>query len=177
MRIIAGRLGGRTFDSPKGNRTHPMSDKIRGAIFNMLGDIKGLSVLDATAGSGALGIEAVSRDAAAVVAIEIDKNAANTIVKNIERLGVTNRVKVIRANASGWSDNNLDVRFDLVFYDPPYDQTQLPLLDKLARHLNPDGIMIVSLPPAARVGVPDGFMSVAEKSFGDAKIYAFRNVG
>jgi 16S rRNA (guanine966-N2)-methyltransferase len=75
MRVIAGFLGGRNFDSPGGHRTHPMSDKVRGAVFGVLGDIKGLSVLDAFAGSGALSIEAVSRGAKYAVAIDVDKRA------------------------------------------------------------------------------------------------------
>jgi 16S rRNA (guanine966-N2)-methyltransferase len=83
MRIIAGRLGGRHFASPQGRRTHPMSDKMRGALFNALGDIDGLSVLDAFAGSGALAFEAVSRGAGHAVAIDVDKSAQRAIAENI----------------------------------------------------------------------------------------------
>ena len=69
MRVIAGRLGGRLFDSPHTRRTHPMSDKARGALFNMLGDIEGMHVLDPFAGTGALSFEAISRGAASALAI------------------------------------------------------------------------------------------------------------
>ena len=72
MRVIAGRLGGRNFDSPKTQRTHPMSDKVRGALFNALGDLGGLTVLDAFAGSGACSLEAASRGATEVLAIDIN---------------------------------------------------------------------------------------------------------
>jgi 16S rRNA (guanine(966)-N(2))-methyltransferase RsmD len=80
MRIIAGTLGGRTFESPHGRRTHPMSDKVRGSLFNTLGDIDGLTILDAFAGSGALAFEAISRGAEHVLAIEIDNRAQDPTV-------------------------------------------------------------------------------------------------
>ena len=70
MRIISGVLGGRVFKAPNGNKTHPMSEKIRGAMFNSLGDISGLTVLDAFSGSGAVAIEAFSRGAEHVVAVD-----------------------------------------------------------------------------------------------------------
>src|ERR1039458_7477259 len=97
MRVIAGFLGGRNFDSPGGHRTHPMSDKVRGAIFGVLGDIKGLTVLDAFAGSGALAIEAISRGAKRAVAIEVDKGAHTVITENIKALGIEDRIKAVRA--------------------------------------------------------------------------------
>lgn len=93
MRVVAGRLGGRIFDSPRTHRTHPMSEKARGAIFNVLGDIAGLSVLDAYSGSGALAIEAVSRGAKSVLAIEVDVEAVKTIARNIENLQLGDRIK------------------------------------------------------------------------------------
>jgi 16S rRNA (guanine966-N2)-methyltransferase len=72
VRIIAGSLKGRTFSEPHGHRTHPMSEKVRGALFNALGDIEGLTFLDAFAGSGALSFEAASRGAKSVIAIDKD---------------------------------------------------------------------------------------------------------
>src|ERR1035437_1617288 len=125
MRIIAGRLGGRNFDSPHGHRTHPMSDKARGGLFNALGDIDDLTLLDAFAGSGALSLEAISRGVSHATAIDIDKKAQEIIKKNAKELGVLDQVKVIRANASGWSDNNQDAMFDIVISAPPYDDLQL----------------------------------------------------
>src|ERR1700756_1715958 len=102
MRIIAGRLGGRRFASPRGHRTHPMSDKMRGALFNSLGELAGLSVLDAFAGSGALAFEAVSRGAKGAVAIDLDRSAQQAIAANITALGLQDQVKLVRASAGAW---------------------------------------------------------------------------
>ena len=88
MRIVSGALGGRTFDAPRGHRTHPMSDKIRGALFNMLGDIEGLQVADLYSGTGAISFEAISRGASNTIAIEADKVAYATIKKNIDQLNL-----------------------------------------------------------------------------------------
>ena len=84
MRVIAGRLRGRQFKSPPGRRSHPMSEKMRGALFNVLGDIEGLTLLDAFSGSGAISFEAISRGARSVQAVEKAVLAYRTICKNIE---------------------------------------------------------------------------------------------
>jgi 16S rRNA (guanine966-N2)-methyltransferase len=75
LRVIAGELGGRFFDSPDSDATHPMSERMRGSLFNILGDIKGKTILDAFAGSGALSFEAVSRGAVHALTLEKDKIA------------------------------------------------------------------------------------------------------
>src|SRR4051812_19053547 len=99
-----------------------MSDKVRGAIFGVLGDVKGLTVLDAFAGSGALAFEAISRGAKSAVAIEVDKTAHAVIEKNIQALGIEDRVKAVRAFANAWSTRHQSELFDLIFLDPPYDK-------------------------------------------------------
>src|SRR4051794_1002965 len=102
MRIIAGTLKGRIFQESHGHRTHPMSDKVRGALFNTLGDIEGLTFLDAFAGSGALSFEAASRGAKNVIAIDKDSSAHFVIEKNVKELGLQKHVHVSRANTGGW---------------------------------------------------------------------------
>ncbi len=175
MRVIAGRLGGRQFSSPSGHRTHPMSDKVRGALFNMLGDISGLSVLDAFAGSGAIAIEAVSRGAERVIAVDADKNANATVAANVSQLGIDKQIKSIRANVSSWSDNNPNEQFDLVICDPPYDRVQLPVLRKLARHVAPDGAYVLSWPGSQeKPGLP-GLSCVTAKSYGDAQLVVYKH--
>jgi 16S rRNA (guanine966-N2)-methyltransferase len=151
-----------------------MSDKVRGAIFNILGDVTDLTVLDAFAGSGALGFEALSRGAARVVAIDNDKNAKQTLDKNIYTLGLQSRVKAIQANTSAWSDNNPEAIFDLVLCDPPYDHTQPALIQKLTKHLTPTGILVLSWPGKVPPLQLEGLHFISQKSYGDAQLIFYR---
>src|ERR1700733_7722884 len=99
MRIIAGKLGGRSFDSPGTDKTHPMSDKMRGALFNILGDVDDLIVLDAFGGSGALSLEAVSRGARSAIIMDSDRRAQQTIQENIQSLGLQDQIQLVNAGA------------------------------------------------------------------------------
>ena len=175
MRIIAGFLKGRSFHSPPGHRSHPMSDKIRGALFNILGDIKGLTFLDAFAGSGALALEAASRGAKHVTAIEKDSPAYTVIVKNVKELGLAKLVHASRANVGGWSNHNMEAEFDIVLLDPPYDLLQLSLLTKLARrHVKASGLVVLSYPGQALVPGFEDFEIAANKHYGDAQLVFYR---
>lgn len=176
MRVIAGRLGGRQFASPHGHRTHPMSDKGRGALFNALGDIGGLTVLDAFAGSGALGFEAVSRGVAHVTAIERDRSAQLTITENIKTLGLADRVKLIKSPANSWLSTTSE-EFDLVLLDPPFEDLQLGLLAKLAARTRTGGVAVFSLPPDAEVQLPDEFDRLITKKYGDNQLAFYRRIG
>lgn len=173
MRIVSGTLGGRTFDAPRGHRTHPMSDKVRGAIFNILGDISGLSVADLYAGSGAISFEAISRGAASSVAIEADKVAYGSIIKNIETLGLEEQVKAHKMYVHSWL-NRTNEQFDIVIADPPYDDLQYKTLDALPAIVKPDGILVYSLPPTARLILPETCEKLSEKSYGDATLVFYR---
>jgi 16S rRNA (guanine966-N2)-methyltransferase len=130
MRVIAGSLKGRQFQSPSGHRTHPMSEKMRGAMFGVLGDIEGLTVLDAFAGSGALSFEALSRSAKSALMLDDDKTAQDAITANILSLGVS-KARFIRANAISWSRKNAHQKFDLLLTDPPYDKLPFPVIEKI----------------------------------------------
>ncbi|MBA3758595.1 RsmD family RNA methyltransferase [Candidatus Saccharibacteria bacterium] len=177
MRVISGNLGGRFFESPHGHKTHPMSEKIRGAIFNMLGDIKGLSFFDAFSGTGALAIEAVSRGAGHVTAVELNIESFKTIIINFETLGITDVVDPIRKDVKAWSRNHKDVQFDVVLCDPPYDAVAYTLLHKLASHAKPGGLIIYSLPPGNDFKLDtDTYESVSEKSYGDANLSVYRRI-
>lgn len=173
MRIITGYLKGRTFDSPKSGRTHPMSDKIRGALFNMLGDIAGLDVLDGFAGSGAIGFEALSRGAASSILIESDHSAQSAIALNIDKLGLTGSAKLIRSSADNWLAKS-DAKFDIVALDPPYDDLQEATILMLADRTNQGGILVLSLPPAAGIGLPSNYQNLINKSYGDAQLRLYR---
>lgn len=177
MRVISGYLGGRNFESPHGHRTHPMSEKIRGAIFGALGDIKGLTVLDAFAGSGALAIEAMSRGAKSGVAVEVDKGAHAIIVKNLQELDLVERLKAVRAFVGAWSTRNQAQMFDLIFVDPPYDNIPYRDLRALPRHLNEGGTLILSWPGKDRPIAFEGLQPVQEKRYGDAQLVFYQKIG
>lgn len=176
MRVIAGRLGGRIFDSPRTHRTHPMSEKARGAVFNALGDIEGLSVLDAYSGSGALAIEAISRGAKQVLAIDVDVEAVKTISRNIENLELGNRVKCLRKNISGWSRNNIDKTFDIVLADPPYSDIRPDVIERLTVHVTQSGVFVLSWPSNESARIFAGFGVVAIKQLGDMQLIFYRRL-
>ena len=176
MRVIAGFLGGRNFLSPRGHRTHPMSDKVRGAIFGVLGDIKGLTVLDAFAGSGALAIEAISRGAKRAVAIEVDKGAHTVITENIKALGIEDRIKAVRAFAGAWSTRHQAELFDLVLLDPPYDNVPYRDLKSLPRHLAVNGTLVLSWPGNMEPLKFEGLIAVQTKNYGDAQLVFYQKV-
>jgi len=174
MRVIAGRLGGRNFVSPKTQRTHPMSDKVRGALFNALGDLDGLTVLDAFAGSGACSIEAVSRGASHVLAIDIDPEAVKTIAENVRSLELEGAIDVRRKNISGWSRNNQSLQFDIVLADPPYNDIRPDVLERLTVHIKPGGLLVLSWPGSEAVRDFTGLAVVSHKSYGDAQLVFYK---
>lgn len=149
MRVIAGALKGRQFASPRSKRTHPMSDKARGALFNVLGDVSGLRVLDAFAGTGAIAIEAVSRGAESAVAVERDARAFQVLQANLKELTVT-AVQPVRANVASWLGSQQELRYDIVICDPPYDDLQPDTIYQLTERLSRGGIFVVSWPSTAQ---------------------------
>ena len=125
MRIIAGTLKGRRLDAPGWAGLRPTSDKLRETLFNVLAPrIDGARVLDGYAGTGAVGIEALSRGAAHVTFVERDPRAAALIEQNLRRCGVEDRYAIIRAGF-GASDRIRGGPFDVVFLDPPYGAEEL----------------------------------------------------
>jgi 16S rRNA (guanine966-N2)-methyltransferase len=122
MRVIAGDLKGQRLVAPRGWRVRPTSDRVREAIFSTLGErIEGATVLDLYCGTGALAIEALSRGAVQATLVDRDTRAA---LGNVERLGLAERVELVRADVSRWLGNREDGEekpiFDLVFIDAPY---------------------------------------------------------
>jgi len=170
MRIIAGSLGGRFFDSPDSAATHPMGERMRGALFNILGDINGKSVLDPFAGSGAISFEAVSRGAANSVALEKDRIAQKIIAKNITALGVDANVHLIKANCRTWSQQNPQAKFDLIIADPPYHDMQLSTIALLIYHLKLNGLMVLSYPGRGLAPTVNGVVVVDTRLYGDAAL-------
>jgi 16S rRNA (guanine966-N2)-methyltransferase len=123
MRVIAGRLGGRRLKAPRGRSTRPTSDRVREALFAMLGDLDGASVLDLFAGSGALGIEALSRGAGKAVFVERDAGAIRALRDNLAALELGPAEAELRrgeALAALQSARGRAEKYDLVLIDPPY---------------------------------------------------------
>ncbi len=176
MRIIAGKYKGRIIHEAHGHRTHPMSEKIRGALFNALGDIEGLRVFDAFTGTGAVAIEALSRGAAHVTAIDEDKEAFRCATKNCKALTLEKYMQVTQANVSSWSERNPSALFDIVIADPPYDDIQTDILQKLTRHVKSGGLYILSLPAGADDVRIEGCECIAEKQYGDARLDFYRKI-
>jgi 16S rRNA (guanine966-N2)-methyltransferase len=126
MRVVAGELRGRRVVAPKGADVRPTADRVREALFSILGDVAGAQVLDLYSGTGALAIEAVSRGAAGAVLVDTEPAAAR---RNVEALAVADRCAVVRADAKRYLDRETG-RFDLIFCDPPYK-----LADRLGAEL------------------------------------------
>jgi 16S rRNA (guanine966-N2)-methyltransferase len=147
MRIIAGSHKGARIFAPKGRDTRPTGDRVREAVFNLIGPVDGMHVLDLYAGSGAMGLEALSRGAESATFVEADRAAAETIVRNVDRLGLEGatvlREDAVRKLAADAASGR---RYDLVLIDPPY--RMLPgVLTMLANHVppvvEPDGLVVV----------------------------------
>ena len=186
MRVVGGRLRGRNLASPSSNEIRPTQDRLRESLFNILmhatwsddgtSPLLGARVLDAFAGSGALGIEALSRGAAHATFIDNDATAIRLIGENLRKLGETAAAKVIRADATHPPPSRETC--DLVFLDPPYRSGQAtPALIALAAAgwFKPGTIASVELANTEDMVLPDGFTTVDERRYGLAKIVILRH--
>ncbi|HZK56646.1 MAG TPA: 16S rRNA (guanine(966)-N(2))-methyltransferase RsmD [Desulfosporosinus sp.] len=146
MRIIAGEMRGRKLKTVEGMQTRPTSDKVKGAIFNVLGDkVLDAHVLDLFSGTGNLALEALSRGSQDAVLVEMSGEAHQVIRENIEQLGVSHKAKLLQLDAFQYIDRDFDEVFDLIFLDPPYrGGLVLKAILNLKEHvcLAPDGVII-----------------------------------
>jgi len=179
LRIISGKFGGRWISAEVGSGTHPMGDRVRSGLFNMLesrGVLEGARVLDAFAGTGAVGFEALSRGADFVTFLERDKTAQRTIVVNITTLGVENRAKLVKTGVENWTKTASDDKYDIIFADPPYHNPQFSTVSKLVKYLQPNGLLILSYPERGTLPDLDGVVVVDKRFYGEAAIALFRLV-
>lgn len=126
MRIVAGKYRHRLIDYPEIESTRPTMDKVREALMSALGnEIAGRVVLDLFAGSGALGIESLSRGAEKCYFVDNNQTAVNVIKNNIKKLSVSEETHIYKLSYKDFLDNNQDKKFSLVFLDPPYKQKEV----------------------------------------------------
>ena len=177
MRIIAGSRKGHTIHAPKGAATRPTGDRVREAAFNLIGPVDGASVLDLYAGSGAMGLEALSRGAARAVFVESDRDACRAIDRNLEKLRLTGAVVVCeeaaRALATEVSAGRL---YDLVLVDPPYAayaDLQTMLARYLPRLLAEDGLLVVETDARTEPELPLSLRT--SRRYGSARLTLFEH--
>ena len=168
MRVVAGEFKGRRLVAPRGRRTRPTADRVREALFSMLGDVSGARVLDLYAGSGALGIEALSRGAESAVFVERDRAALAALARNLEATGAPGEVR--RQDVARFLARQ-EGTFDLVFCDPPYDGAPAiaaTLAAALPEILDEDARIVTESDKRNPLVLP--LPLVVERSYGDTRI-------
>ncbi len=175
LRVIAGEYGGRTISAPDGVLTHPMSERVRGSMFNIISkEVEGSSVLDVFAGSGSLGLEAISRGAMSATFIERDKVASKILFENIQLLEIVDKTTSIQIGLRTWIDKNEDKAYDIIFADPPYNDLQLSTVAGLVGLLKPNGLMVLSYPGRSELPTVNGVVVVDNRSYGTAALAFYR---
>ena len=175
LRVISGAFGGRNLDVPINSRTHPMSERVRNALFNSIGDeLIDTHVLDAFAGTGAVGLEALSRGARDVTFVERDRGAVSVLKNNVKTLSVENSTTIISSAIAGWAAAYRADMYDIIFADPPYDDLQLTTVAQLFGLLRPGGLMILSHTGKGEVPIQTGIVVVDNRSYGNAYLTFFR---
>lgn len=177
MRVIAGKAKGRRLKSP-GLGTRPMTDRMKEAVFSSLGELDGLVVLDLYAGSGSLGLEALSRGAKSARFVESARDAIVKLEENIETTGLGSKAEVTWADVATTLGLGADERVDLVFLDPPYS---MPLagvrtdLEALVMNgfLSDEGRIVVHRPGKEGKLKPLGLQLMWEREYGQSRILVF----
>ena len=177
MRIIAGERKGHTIYAPKGLATRPTSDRVRENVFNIVAPwVEDARVLDLYAGSGAMGLEALSRGAAAVVFVEADRDAVRAIERNLDRLRLKGATVVRAGTTPGLLQEAAAGRkYDLVLADPPYAMTDYDTLARYLPHvLADDGLLV--LESAARTE-PEvaGLALRTSRKYGSTRVTVFEH--
>jgi 16S rRNA (guanine966-N2)-methyltransferase len=189
MRVTGGTLGGRTLAPPPDERVRPTSDKVRQAIFNVLAHndfgvgftLEGARIVDLFAGTGALGIEALSHGAAFALFVDDSAESRALIRTNVEALALTGVTKIWRRDATdlGTMAAGASGPFKLAFLDPPYRKELAPralVSLREGRWLSANAIAVVESAKGEDVVIPDGFVQIDERSYGDTGVRIARRV-
>jgi len=178
MRIVGGRWRGRSLSGPKSDAIRPTSDRLRETIFNVLahgyGDpVEGARVIDLFAGTGAMGIEALSRGAAFCLFVEEGAQARGLIRENVEALGLGGATRLFRRDATRMGAAGQNPPASLVFCDPPYGKDLAPRALKSCADggwLSPGALVVVEEAQGAGVALPDGFEELERRDYGETKV-------
>lgn len=177
MRVTGGELKGRRIRVPGGAAVRPTADRVRESLFARLGDLTDACVLDLFAGSGALGIEALSRGASHTVFVERSPTVAAVLRSNLDALGLADRTRIVRGDAPGAIRRMAQegLHFDLALLDPPYAEPGAA--DRALRSLATSGILArratVVVEASRRTAAPavEGFVQVDERRYGDTVLH------
>ncbi len=180
MRIVGGTLKGRTLASPKHDGVRPTSDRVREAVFNILAHgndfppIEGARVIDLFAGTGALGIEAVSRGARYCLFVETDTQSRALVRRNVETFGLTGVTRLYRRDATDMGPAGTMEPFDIAFLDPPYgkglgEKALAALAEGL--WLKPGALALLEERAGSDVTLPEGYEEKDRRTWGDTDVY------
>jgi 16S rRNA (guanine966-N2)-methyltransferase len=174
MKVISGKFKNRPLKTPKGEKTRPTASKIRESVFNILhNQIEGARFLDLFAGSGSMGIEALSHGAKSACFVEQDRLAANCIRENLAKLGIKALVLQKEAKIALKLLAKQKEQFDVIYIDPPYHLDVAPFLEKIPPLLAFDGIVI--LEQSKKSEIDFSFLEkMDEREFGDTTLYFLR---
>lgn len=179
IRITGGNLRGRNVPSPDTSKTRPTASRTREALFNILQGVENFRMLDLFAGTGIMGIEALSRGAASVVAVEMAHAQARLVLQAYKSLNLDNRLTLLETNALALSRESFckDEGFDLIYADPPFKNMDYPDLRPYVDWLNPGGVAVFEapsrdLPEWAKVAEDAGEASI--RKYGESSLVIFR---
>jgi 16S rRNA (guanine(966)-N(2))-methyltransferase RsmD len=176
LRIISGEKKGTRLFSLRKRRIRPTSDKVKGAIFNILSSVEDKKILDLFAGSGALGIEALSRGAKEVVFVDKSFSSMNLIRKNLEKLGFKDKSRLIKKDTIRFLKGDFEESFDLILADPPYGKEVCQkLLEILAEKdfLSADGVLVIEHHKKEKIEKVENFILLKERKYGDTVVSFF----
>jgi len=167
MRVVAGLAGGRRLRAPAGRKVRPTSERVREALFNSLGSlgaVDGATVVDLFAGTGALGIEALSRGAVSATFVDADLQAIRVIKDNLRVTGLGDRARVVHADVFRFLADGFPDPFDLAFADPPYAFDDWPTLLGALR------ARVVAIEARSHVALAEGWRPLRSKRYGDTVV-------
>lgn len=176
MRVITGTARGRKLKTLEGDSVRPTTDKVKESVFNIIQfELEGRRVLDLFAGSGQLGIEALSRGAAFAVFVDSSRNSLNTVKENIAATGFGSVSKTELGDSLSYLDRALE-KFDIAFLDPPYGTGLLQsALERVAPHMNPGAIIVCESPSTELLPETVGDFTSKRYKYGKTAVTVYRN--